>query len=168
MSTSKQALNRMVVRAATDKNYKFQKNGIIKKRFVDGKFREIGSTRHGYNVFTYRGYKLVSARVLVAKGLLDSGFSVEGAVEFLNRKVVVRRNGETLNDSVNNIYTTRPAYVPRDKVRRLSQKQIDRMVELFFDGNSVAKIARRFRRKISRSHVSSVIKRELGLQTLEG
>lgn len=168
MSISKQALNRMVVRAATDKNYKFQKNGIIKKRFANGKFREIGSTRHGYNVFTYRGYKLVSARVLVAKGLLDLGASVESVVELLNRRVVVRSNGDTSNDSVENIYTDFPAYVPRDEVRRLSQKQIDRMVELFFDGNSVAKIARRFRRKISRSHVSSVIKRELGIKTLEG
>lgn len=163
MSTSKVSLNRMAVKAAADKNYKFQRNGIIKKRFADGKFRKIGSTRHGYNVFTYRGYKLVSARVLVAKGLLDAGHSVESAVEFLNRKVVARVS-DTLDDSRRNLYTTRPHLLKREDVKRLSRTQIDKMVNYFCEGYSVAKIARRFRRKISRSHVSKVIKRELGME----
>jgi hypothetical protein len=165
---SKKLNNRLAVKIATDSRYKFLKNGTIKKLGSDGKYRAIGTERHGYNVITYAGTKLVTARVLVAKGLIDAGFDATSAVDFLNRKIVAHVNGNSLDDSRKNIYTTRPSLLEREKTKRLSQKQIDRMIELFFDGFSVAKIARRFRRKISRSNVSRVIRRELGIETVGG
>ena len=169
MSTSKVRNNQLAVKLASDRRYKFQKNGVIKKLGSDGKFREVGTERHGYNVLTYKGKKIVVARAITAKELLNLGYAPEVAAEILGRRVVVRKNGKSLDDRIKNLYATYPSYVVREEgTKRLSQKQVDRMVELFFDGFSVAKIARRFRRKISRSHVSRVIRRELGIETVGG
>jgi len=169
MSTSKARNTKLAVKLASDRRYKFQKNGTVKKLGSDGKFREVGTERHGYNVLTYRGTKIVTARALVAKLYLDRGFAPKAATDLLLQSVVVRKNGKSLDDRINNLASLSPFLVPRVKAaKRLSQKQIDRMIELFFEGFSVAKIARRFRRKVSRSYVSTIIKRELGIETIGG
>lgn len=160
MSTSKTQNNKLAVQLATDSRYKIQKNGTVKKRGSDGKFRLVGTTRHGYNVVTYKGKKIVVARAIAAKKYLDAAFTKEFVTNYLAEMSVFRKNGNTLDDSRKNLTSITPK---REVTKRLTRKQIDRMVELFCDGYSVAKIARRFRRKISRSHLSSVIKRELGL-----
>lgn len=151
---------KLAVRLARDPNYKVQKNGVIKKRGSDGKFREVGSERHGYQVVTYKGVKLVVGRVVMAKELLRS-YGQPFATKFLYKNRVLRKNGISLDDSRVNVTFT--AVRTKRKVKALSQAQIDRMVNLFCEGYSVAKIARRFRRKISRSHLSRIIKRELGV-----
>ena len=161
MSTSKARNNKLAVKLATDGRYKIQKNGAVKKLGSDGKFREVGTTRHGYNVVSYGGKKVVVARAAYAKKLLDLGYDKAQITGFLSARSIFRANGVSLDDTSKNlsgIATT------RETTKRLSRKQIDRMVDLFCEGFSVAKIARRFRRKISRSHISRVIKRELGVE----
>lgn len=161
MSTSKARNNKLAVKLATDNRYKFQKNGAVKKLGSDGKFREVGTTRHGYNVVSYNGKKVVVARAAYAKKLLELGYDKAQITGFLSARSIFRTNGVSLDDSAKNL-----SGIPtsRESTKRLSRKQIDRMVELFCEGYSVAKIARRFRRRISRSHISSVIKRELGME----
>lgn len=166
MGTSKIVNNRLAVKLATDSRYRFQKNGVVKKIGSDGKFRVVGTERHGYNVVTYLGTKIVVARVYAAQEMLEVGFTPDGAAIALKNFVVERVNGISLDDRKTNLYVARPSEIKREDTKRLTQKQIDRMVELFFDGFSVAKIARRFHRKISRSHVSRIIRRELNLETV--
>lgn len=161
MSSSKTRNNKLALELATDRRYKIQKNGTVKKLGYDGKYREVGTTRHGYNVVSYKGKKIVVARVIVAKKYYDLGVSTPNILGLLSKEVVVRKNGVSLDDRTKNLYDTLPSLVSREETKRLTRKQIARMVELFYEGYSVAKIARRFRRKTSRSHVSTVIKREL-------
>lgn len=161
MSTSKARLNKLAVKLASDSRYKFQKNGVVKKRSSDGKYREVGTTRHGYNVISYGGTRVVTARAIIAKLLLDAGHSANSIEVTLNARSVYRKNGFSLDDKLTNLVPHNPG---RSESKRLSRKQINRMVDLFCEGFSVAKIARRFRRKISRSHISRVIKRELGVE----
>lgn len=161
MSTSKARNNKLAVKLATDSRYKIQKNGAIKKLGSDGKFREVGTTRHGYNVVSYKGKKVVVARAVYAKKLLELGYDQTQITGFLYARPIFRKNGVSLNDAAKNLTGYNPG---REPSKRLTRKQIDRMVELFCEGFSVAKIARRFRRKISRSYISSVIKRELGME----
>lgn len=164
MSTSKARNNKLAIQLATDGRYKIQKNGTVKKRSADGTYRAIGTTRHGYNVVTYKGKKVVVARAIAAKRYIDAGYTAESTLVNLSRVVVHRKNGTSLDDRQANLRNLYPTLVPREETKRLTQKQKDRMVELFCEGFSVAKIARRFRRRISRSHVSKVIKRELGVE----
>lgn len=167
MSTSKAQNNKLAVTVAASSRYKIQKNGVIKKLMSTGKYRAIGTERHGYNVITVGGKKIVTARILAAKEYLQRGYSPQQIVTILNNKVVVRRNGKSLDDRKANLAAVNStASIRKETTKRLTQKQIDRMVELFFDGYSVAKIARRFRRKISRSHISRIIRKELGIQTV--
>lgn len=162
MSTSKARNNKLAVKLATDSRYKIQKNGAIKKLGSDGKFREVGTTRHGYNVVSYKGKKVVVARAVYAKKLLELGYDQTQITGFLYARPIFRKNGVSLNDAAKNLTGYNPGR--EEGTKRLSRKQIDRMVALFCEGYSVAKIARRFRRRISRSHISSVIKRELGME----
>ncbi len=162
MSTSKARNNKLAVKLATDSRYKIQKNGSVKKLGSDGKFREVGTTRHGYNVVSYGGKKVVVARAAYAKKLLDLGYDKSQITGFLYERPIYRKNGVSLNDSAKNLTGYNPGR--EDGAKRLTRKQIDRMVDLFCEGFSVAKIARRFRRRISRSHISRVIKRELGVE----
>lgn len=161
MSTSKVRNNQLAVQLASDTRYKVQKNGAIKKRGSDGKFREVGTTRHGYNVVSYKGKKVVVARVLYAKNFLDNGYERKDIANAMLTRRIFRKNGISLDDSRKNLSTFNYNQEP---AKRLTRKQIDRMVELFCEGFSVAKIARRFRRKISRSYLSTIIKRELGVE----
>jgi hypothetical protein len=155
--------NKLAVQLALDSRYKVQKNGVIKKKGSDGKYQTLGSERHGYQVITYKGTKLVVGRVVYAQRLLTLGYSPIFASKYLGATVVQRENGISLDDRNNNLRGRNPGQVKREKTKRLTRNQIDRMVALFCAGNSVAKIARRFRRKISRSHISRVIKKELGV-----
>ena len=163
---SKVRNNKLALKLAADRRYKIQRNGVIKKLGSDGKFREVGTERHGYRVVTYNGTKLVIARVMAAKGLTNSNVDTKQAIKALNTKLITRKNAITTDDRAVNLGVALPGRVKREVTKRLSQKQIARMLELFFDGFSVAKIARRFHRRISRSHVSKLIKRELNLDTL--
>jgi hypothetical protein len=152
---------KLAVSLARDSNYKVQKNGVIKKKGADGKFRTVGSERHGYQVVNYRGVRVVVGRVVRALRLLDFGYSSERTTELLLNNRVFRKNGVSLDDSYSNVRFGRTKLTR--KAKTLSRTQIDKMVALFCEGYSVAKIARRFRRKISRSHLSRIIKRELGV-----
>lgn len=163
MSSSKIRNNKLALQLATDRRYKIQKNGTVKKLGADGKFRTVGTTRHGYNVVTYKGKKIVVARAIAAKAYAEAGYSTEFILGTLSQRVVVRKNGTSLDDRRVNLVDLYPSRVPREETKRLTRSQIDRMVALFCEGYSVAKIARRFRRRINRSHVSTVIKRELGI-----
>lgn len=166
MATSKVRNNILALKLASDTRYKFQKNGVIKKRGADGKYREVGTERHGYRVISYQGTKIVAARAIAAKYYLDEGkYSVEDVLSVLATRVLVRRNGVSTDDRRTNLVDLYPRFVSRNETKRLSRRQIDRMVELFTEGFSVAKIARRFRRRISRSNISRVIRRELGVET---
>jgi hypothetical protein len=156
----KEANNKLAVAMARDRNYRFLKNGKIQK-FIGGKFRTIGTERHGYTVVTYKGKKLVAARVIAARKYLDLSVGNYDSQVLLNNRVIVHKNGRTLDNRVKNLVDLYPAYVPREETKRLTKAQITAMVALFKKGNSVAKIARRFKRKISRSHLSQVIKRNL-------
>jgi len=167
MSTSKATNNKLAVQLATDRRYKIQKNGVIKKLRSDGKYAEVGTERHGYNVVSYKGTKIVTARAVAAKILVELyGFDTSTAAQELQKYVMLRKNGTSLDDSMKNLRAVLPKQLTRGVTKRLSQKQIDTMVGLFCEGYSVAKIARRFRRKISRSHVSRVIRKELGIETV--
>lgn len=161
MSTSKARNNKLAIQLATDSRYKIQKNGTVRKRTATGTYRAVGTTRHGYNVVSYKGKKVVVARAIAAKKYLDSGFTKEFVASYLSEMSIFRRNGVSLDDSRKNLTAIAPT---RETTKRLTRKQIDRMVELFCEGFSVAKIARRFRRRISRSYLSSIIKRELGVE----
>ncbi|OQW47368.1 MAG: hypothetical protein A4S09_05070 [Proteobacteria bacterium SG_bin7] len=154
--------NKLAVRLALDPRYKVQKNGTIKKKGADGKYRTLGTERHGYQVITYKGKKLVVGRIVYAQRLLNAGYGTKFVAKYLGSTVVERENGFSLDDHDNNLRGRSPGQVKREKTKRLTRKQIDRMVDLFCAGYSVAKIARRFRRKISRSHISRVIRKELG------
>jgi transposase len=155
--------NRLAVKLALDPFYKVQKNGIIKKKGADGKYRTLHGERHGYRIVVYKGKKLVVGRVVYAQRLLETGLSAKEVSERLGKIVVERKNGVSLDDRLNNLAGKSPGKVRRGKMKRLSKEQIELMVKLFRSGHSVAKIARRFRRKISRSHLSRIIKRELGV-----
>lgn len=165
MSTSKVHNNKLAVQVATDRRYKVQKNGTVRKLRSDGKYHVVGTTRHGYNVISYKGKKIVTARVIRALMFLEYGYRPESVVDLLNDTVVVHENGVSLDDRRANLAGAYPGGIRREgTVKRFTQKQKDRMVELFCEGFSVAKIARRFRRKISRSHISKIIKHELGVE----
>jgi hypothetical protein len=150
--------DKLILQMLRDPRYKIQVNGVIKKMNNKGKFERIGWERHGYTAVTYKGATLVAGRVVYAK--TNIGTDIFGK-QRLAQKSVNRLNGKSLDDSANNLSTV--VGLQRKKAKRLSRQQVDKIVALFCEGNSVAKIARRFRRKISRSHLSRIIRRELGV-----
>lgn len=151
---------KLAVRLARDVNYKVQKNGSIRKKGSDGKYRPVGWERHGYKVVNYKNKYVVVGRVVLAKYLLDLGYDAKATVGYLNQKRVFRKNKVSLDDSLKNV--TLRKLTSKRKLKPLTEAQIRKMVILFCEGHSVAKIARRFKRKISRSYLSRIIKRELG------
>lgn len=163
MITSEQN-NKLLVKLAQDKAYRFLKNGTIQKRGADGKFRSVGYDRHGYTVVRYKGKSLVAARALAVKEALNEGALPTLISNLLSNTVILHKNRKSSDNRVINLKPTRAGKYPKTKKKALSAEQIERMVALFCEGLSVAKIARRFRRKISRSHISRIIKRELGVE----
>jgi hypothetical protein len=156
--------NFLATQLAQSKLYKVQKNGVIKKLSSDGKYRIVGTERHGYNVVTYKGVKLVTARALAAKAMFLKGYGTQTITNVLKQIVVARKNGISTDDKITNLQAVQAGHVARRApARPLNRKQISKMVALFCAGYSVAQIARRFRRKVSRSHISALIRKELGI-----
>jgi hypothetical protein len=163
MGTSTQN-NKLLVKLAQDRSYRFLKNGTVQKKGSDGKFRTVGSDRHGYTVVQYRGKKLVVARAIAVREALNEGATGTLISKLLTNTVILHKNRKSADNRVVNLRPTRAGKYPKTQKRGLTAAQIEKMVALFCEGFSVAKIARRFRRKVSRSYISRIIKRELGVE----
>jgi hypothetical protein len=156
--------NKLLVKLAQDRRYRFLKNGTVQKKGSDGKFRTVGSDRHGYTVVHYRGKKLVAARAIAVREALNEGANGTLISKILTNTVIFHKNRKSDDNRVVNLRPIRAGKYPKTQKRGLTADQIKKMVALFCKGYSVAKIARRFRRKISRSYISRIIKRELNVE----
>lgn len=156
--------NKLLVKLAQDRNYRFLKNGKIQKKGSDGKFRTIGSDRHGYTVIRYGGKKLVAARALAAHEALNEGATKTLISKALANTVIFHKNRKSTDNRISNLKPIAAGKYPKTQKRGLTNAQMEKMVALFCEGYSVAKIARRFRRKLSRSYISRIIKRKLGAE----